>query len=197
MDSFSQWQAEQAVAEPESSLSEQDWARVDKSVRRAFKKPFWLQPVFAVLAAAAVLGGAWAAFSGPDCPAPRRVFIESKNSFRQVEMQAEKPAKAMDPRKSRVQAVKPTPAELKSGKQGLEIIVNRQHGENVKVEIQNQQGRPVRLLYNGYLDAGDWSLSWDGCNDNGRFVESGEYKVLIESPRGRQFKQIELFSAGK
>lgn len=50
---------------------------------------------------------------------------------------------------------------------------------NVKLTVYNIQGQLVRSLVNEYQPAGDYSIYWDGCNQNGERVVSGLYIYQI------------------
>src|SRR5262245_15194751 len=57
MEEFSQWQAQQALQEPESSLQPKDWEQLDSRVKsgfRRFARPLWARPALWLLAAAAI-----------------------------------------------------------------------------------------------------------------------------------------------
>ncbi len=45
----------------------------------------------------------------------------------------------------------------------------------LSVNIFNPAGRLVRTVYDGFAEAGDHSVQWDGLNDTGQEVPSGKY----------------------
>jgi hypothetical protein len=45
----------------------------------------------------------------------------------------------------------------------------------VELTVYNQLGQTVRSLFSGHKVAGEYSLNWDGRDDTGRFVSSGQY----------------------
>lgn len=50
---------------------------------------------------------------------------------------------------------------------------------NVKLTVYNIQGQLVRSLVNEYQPAGDYSIYWNGCSQNGERVVSGMYIYQI------------------
>jgi flagellar hook assembly protein FlgD len=52
----------------------------------------------------------------------------------------------------------------------------------VEVAIYSPQGHLVRKLYDGLVEAGRHELLWDGRNENGRAVGSGQYFYRMKGP---------------
>jgi hypothetical protein len=52
----------------------------------------------------------------------------------------------------------------------------------LKVTVYNIKGNTIRILYEGHLNAGSYSIQWDGLNDKGQAVGSGIYFYQIKTP---------------
>lgn len=64
---------------------------------------------------------------------------------------------------------------------------------DTKLYIYNSLGELVRTLVNGHQAAGQYSITWDGRNDNGQFVVSGVYIArLITRNHSSNLKMIYL-----
>jgi len=50
--------------------------------------------------------------------------------------------------------------------------------------IYNTRGRKVRTLFEGVGKAGKYQLGWDGRNDRGGVIPSGDYFCRLQSPGG-------------
>ncbi len=62
----------------------------------------------------------------------------------------------------------------------------------VRLAIYNANGRLVRTLVNGTVDAGVREATWDGTNDSGQGVSSGVYFVRIEAGDFNSTRKIAL-----
>ena len=60
--------------------------------------------------------------------------------------------------------------------------------ENVELTIFNMKGQLVRNLFDGHLNAGVHEMKWDGCNNLGQVVPSGNY---IYSLKVNNFERIQ------
>jgi hypothetical protein len=56
----------------------------------------------------------------------------------------------------------------------------------VRVEVMNVLGQPVKILVDGRMDAGTHRIVWDGSNNAGQEVVSGVYIVRM---KGKGFTQ--------
>jgi flagellar hook assembly protein FlgD len=52
---------------------------------------------------------------------------------------------------------------------------------HVKIIVFDQLGRKVKTLCNNQLDAGRYSYSWKGIDDNGVLVNSGAYFCRVST----------------
>ena len=59
------------------------------------------------------------------------------------------------------------------------ISYSLMNSANVKLIVYNIQGQLVRSLVNEYQPAGDYSIYWDGCNQNDERAVSGMYIYQI------------------
>ncbi len=57
---------------------------------------------------------------------------------------------------------------------------------NVRVVVHNMLGQPVKTLIDEYQTVGNYSVEWDGSNDNGNSVSSGVYFYSVTA--GEQTK---------
>jgi hypothetical protein len=62
----------------------------------------------------------------------------------------------------------------------------------VQLELFNMQGQLVRRLFAGQLQAGWFSLEWDGTDANGRPVGSGVYLFRFLTPAGQMSQKAVL-----
>jgi hypothetical protein len=62
------------------------------------------------------------------------------------------------------------------------IAFNLLSAGEVEVAIYSPQGHLVRKLYDGLVEAGRHELLWDGRNENGRAVGSGQYFYRMKGP---------------
>ncbi len=62
-----------------------------------------------------------------------------------------------------------------------QIVFTVPESSNTRVEIYNCKGQSVRYLVNKPLDAGEYTLEWDGLNFSGIELPSGLYIANIQS----------------
>lgn len=86
------------------------------------------------------------------------------------------------------------PERVIAGEEGnrLSVVVELQRTAPVKVSILGTEDRVVRTLYTGRLDAGKWSLYWDGLKDDGSKAPAGTYRIQVESGASRMTKKVSL-----
>jgi hypothetical protein len=65
-------------------------------------------------------------------------------------------------------------------------------GSSVRLGVYDTAGRLLRTLVNGYREAGQQSITWDGLDDGGRALASGVYFYELETAGGRQTRQLSL-----
>lgn len=65
-------------------------------------------------------------------------------------------------------------------------------GENVRISIFDPQGRLVRNLLDGSMDAGTHTLDWDGRDDAGRKTASGVYRYILHTSEGELSRNMNL-----
>ena len=51
---------------------------------------------------------------------------------------------------------------------------------DVRLDVYDVAGRPVRRLHAGRMEAGNHAMMWDGTDDHGRAVASGVYYGRLE-----------------
>ena len=60
---------------------------------------------------------------------------------------------------------------------------------DVSVDIYNTKGERIKQLYKGSVSPDKYSFAWNGIDDNGSFVSSGVYYVVltnVTSNKGRR-----------
>jgi hypothetical protein len=60
----------------------------------------------------------------------------------------------------------------------------------VTLKVFDVSGRIIRTLKDGRMDAGDYSVSWDGKNERGERVASGVFFYQLEAPGYKSAKKI-------
>lgn len=63
---------------------------------------------------------------------------------------------------------------------------------NVRLEIYDVLGKPIRLLSDGYQAIGEHSLSWDGTDQNQNSVPSGIYMIRLQAMGFVQMRKVVL-----
>jgi hypothetical protein len=198
VEEFTEWNAQAFSLEPAAALDEQAWKKVDAKVRTGFHdifRPFYLSPWFLGL----VLGGlslgvtsGWFFFSQDKAPqeAPPPSEKLSRGSY-QVINRAPKPG--VRPSKENLSAP-PIAWTSQPEKQGGKVVVkiDLEKAGDVAVTVRSAGQNPVRALYNGKMQAGQWKLEWDGRTDSGTVAQPGTYYIEIQSAAGTQTKKIEL-----
>lgn len=76
----------------------------------------------------------------------------------------------------------------------LSVVVELAKPAPVKVFIQDDRGQVVRALYDGKLEAGKWSLRWDGLLADGAKAPSGDYRIQVESGSHKMAKNVSVSS---
>jgi hypothetical protein len=64
------------------------------------------------------------------------------------------------------------------------------HAGLVKVALFDARGRLVRTVLAQTLAAGDHSVPWDGTDERGGRVSSGQYFFRIQAPEGQQVQRV-------
>jgi len=65
-------------------------------------------------------------------------------------------------------------------------------GQNISLIIFNQLGQRVKTLFNGSIAEGNYSLVWNGANDQGQVVASGMYIYLLHAGKNSIIKRMTL-----
>ena len=55
---------------------------------------------------------------------------------------------------------------------------------HVSLVIYDINGATVKTLVNNFVDRNNYSITWDGRNDSGQLVASGQYFYVMEGPSG-------------
>ena len=59
--------------------------------------------------------------------------------------------------------------------------------QQISVKIYNNQAELVKTLFDGYLENGQYELSWNALDDLGRQISSGVYFYVI---KGQNFEKL-------
>jgi flagellar hook assembly protein FlgD len=54
----------------------------------------------------------------------------------------------------------------------------------VKIVLYDILGRQIRILFEGNVPEGTWSVEWDGTNSYGKRVSSGVYFYQLKTESG-------------
>ena len=88
----------------------------------------------------------------------------------------------------------PVTAETREGNR-LNVVVDLDAEAPVKVRVLNSQEKSLRVLYEGTLQAGRWSLKWDGKLEDGSRAPAGDYRIEVESGSHRMVRTVSIASA--
>ncbi len=72
------------------------------------------------------------------------------------------------------------------------INFNLAHGQHVKLNILDVRGRHVATLLNESFAAGEYSVDWNGANDQGRAMPSGAYFAVMGSDNRQSMQRLTL-----
>jgi len=76
------------------------------------------------------------------------------------------------------------PQKLGAGPQEgnrLSVVVELEKIAQVQVRVLNSDQQPLRVLFEGPLQAGKWSVQWDGRLADGTPAESGQYVIQVKA----------------
>jgi len=62
----------------------------------------------------------------------------------------------------------------------------------IKLTVFDLKGQRIRQLSEGAFGLGDHEIQWDGMNDSGHALPSGQYMYSLETPDGIQSKKMIL-----
>jgi hypothetical protein len=62
----------------------------------------------------------------------------------------------------------------------------------VRLSVHDLLGRSITVLVDRVQNAGYFSVTWDGRNDQGTKVASGVYLYVLETPAGRETRKMVL-----
>lgn len=65
-------------------------------------------------------------------------------------------------------------------------------GGHALVQVFNQKGQLVKILFNGSKDAGTFNLNWNGTDDNGKKVPSGVYYIFMDANGDKSSRKVVL-----
>lgn len=74
----------------------------------------------------------------------------------------------------------------------LSVVVELDHSAPVQVDILDSKGQTVRSLYQGSLQAGKWSLRWDGLLSDGARAPAGDYLIRVKSGSNEMTKNVAI-----
>lgn len=66
------------------------------------------------------------------------------------------------------------------------------HGQMLKLSILDVRGRHVATLLNEIYGPGEYSVDWNGMNDQGRAMPSGAYFAIMGSDNGKSMQRLTL-----
>ena len=89
--------------------------------------------------------------------------------------------------------VKATQSVLQAAPNPFNDVTNISYAtgdEVINLTVYNALGQTVRVLSNEYHTAGTHSILWDGTNENGSKVATGQYFYVLETATDVQAKQL-------
>ena len=75
---------------------------------------------------------------------------------------------------------------------GTEICYSLSEPDYIMIDIYNTLGQKIRSLESRYHEAGKHMIRWNGTDDLGNLVSSGQYIVTVKSATGRQTRKMLL-----
>jgi hypothetical protein len=63
----------------------------------------------------------------------------------------------------------------------LSVVVELEKLAQVQVRVLNPQDQPLRVLFDGPLNAGKWAIQWDGRLADGSRAGSGKYLIQVKA----------------
>jgi hypothetical protein len=76
----------------------------------------------------------------------------------------------------------------------IRLSIHMEKTQEVEVKVLDSNGIPARTLYHGVWNTGDHTLDWDGKDDSGKLLPSGDYLVSILSGGKTQSSPVHLRS---
>ncbi|HVZ80913.1 MAG TPA: FlgD immunoglobulin-like domain containing protein [bacterium] len=76
--------------------------------------------------------------------------------------------------------------------QELSVLLDAPQRSLVTVRILDAQGREVRALYTGFVEAGRWNFTWDGLLADGAPAGAGNYRIDVQSGATHLSKDIQI-----
>jgi hypothetical protein len=74
----------------------------------------------------------------------------------------------------------------------LSVVVELESPASVEVRILNPKDQPVRTLYQGNLEAGEWAIHWDGFLSDGSRAPGGDYRIQVKSGSTEMSKNVSI-----
>ena len=112
----------------------------------------------------------------------RQVDFDGRQSFSQEIVVATKPVTTFS-----LSAPYPNPFNA-----GTMIKYSLPSATTVRLQVFNVQGQLVRTLVNKTLQAGEQTTFWDGLDDNGAVVPSGQYFIVLKAGSQQSIRKIVL-----
>ena len=72
------------------------------------------------------------------------------------------------------------------------IVFDVPYRSRIHLEILDSRGRPIRTLKQGLVRAGRYTIPWDGKDEQGHPMPSGQYVSKLSSPFFTQIQKVML-----
>ncbi|HET9869533.1 MAG TPA: FlgD immunoglobulin-like domain containing protein [bacterium] len=138
--------------------------------------------VGALLSAAAVTWWLW--------PAPKAALVAPRAALPAATVPHRLPALPAPPPAVPEEVTGPSPAGDR-----LNVVVDLDDPAPVEVDVLGAQGGPLRVLYQGTLPAGRWSVKWDGRLADGSPAPAGDYRIQVLSGESRMTRTVSVAPA--
>jgi hypothetical protein len=141
-----------------------------------------LKLILAALAlGAGVLAWVWYSNQPSEVPVPKALPLPQTQPA-----PVTKPA----PKPFAPKAKAPRPQDLEADQ--LNVLVETPQSSLVTIRVLDAQGREVRALFAGVLEAGQKTFRWDGLLADGRAAPAGEYNIQVQNGSRTLLKKVRI-----
>ena len=74
----------------------------------------------------------------------------------------------------------------------VSINYNLDVKSDINVKVYNILGQEIKTLYTGSKNPGNYTLNWDGTNNEGNLMPSGSYFIELSNYKSKDIKAVTL-----